>query len=83
MEYLAELYVVVTSVVTIASVICNYTKTPKDDEVVATAYKLLEKFAFLGNKAKQQGHVVIGHNTNYWELVAYFYRLHNAGDGVS
>ena len=53
MEYLAELYVVATSVVTIASVICNYTKTPKDDEIVATAYKLLEKFAFLGNKAKQ------------------------------
>ena len=53
MEYLAELYVVVTSVVTIASVICNYTKTPKDDAIVSKAYKLLEKFAFLGNKAKQ------------------------------
>mgnify|MGYP000004624702 FL=1 len=53
MEYLAELYVVVTSVVTIASVICNYTKTPKDDAIVAKAYKILEKFAFLGGKAKQ------------------------------
>ena len=83
MEYLAELYVVVTSVVTIASVICNYTKTPKDDAIVAKAYKLLEKFAFLGGKAKQQGHVVIGHSTNYRELVAYIYRLHNAGNGVS
>ena len=55
MEYLAELYIVATSVVTIASVICNYTKTPKDDAIVAKAYKILEKFAFLGGKAKQQG----------------------------
>ena len=55
MEYLAELYVVLTSVVTIASVICNYTSTPKDDAIVAKAYKLMETFAFLGGKAKQQG----------------------------
>ena len=54
MEHLSELYVVLTSLVTIASVICNYTSTPKDDAIVAKAYKLLEKFAFLGNKAKQQ-----------------------------
>ena len=54
MEYLAELYVVVTSVVTIASIICNHTSTPKDDAIVAKAYKILEKFAFLGNKAKQK-----------------------------
>ena len=83
MEHLSELYVVLTSLVTIASVICNYTSTPKDDAIVAKAYKILEKFAFLGGKAKQQGHVVIGHSTNYRELVAYFYRLHNAGNGVS
>ena len=53
MEYLTEMYVVATSLVTIASVICNYTDTPKDDEFVAKAYKLLESFAFLGGKAKQ------------------------------
>ena len=53
MEYLAEIYIVATSLVTIASVICNYTDTPKDDAFVAKAYKLLEQFAFLGNKAKQ------------------------------
>ena len=53
MEYLVELYVLATSLVTIASVICNYTDTPKDDAFVAKAYKLLEQFAFLGNKAKQ------------------------------
>ena len=52
MEYLVELYVLATSLVTIASIICNYTDTPKDDAWVAKAYKLLEQFAFLGNKAK-------------------------------
>jgi hypothetical protein len=53
MEYLIDLYVLATSVVTIASIICNYTDTPKDDAFVAQAYKLLEQFAFLGGKAKQ------------------------------
>ena len=52
MEYLIELYVLATSLVTIASVVCNYTDTPKDDVWVAKAYKVLEQFAFLGNKAK-------------------------------
>jgi hypothetical protein len=52
-EYLINLYVLATSLVTIASVLCNYTDTPKDDEFVAKAYKVLEQFAFLGNKAKQ------------------------------
>ena len=53
MEYLTEIYIVATSLVTLASVICNYTDTPKDDAFVAKAYKLLEQFAFLGSKAKQ------------------------------
>jgi hypothetical protein len=53
MEYLTEIYIVATSLVTIASVICNYTETPKDDVWVAKAYKILEQFAFLGGKAKQ------------------------------
>jgi len=52
MSYLIDLYVFATSLVTIASVVCNYTKTPKDDEWVAKAYKVMEQFAFLGNKAK-------------------------------
>ena len=54
MEYLLDLYVLATSLVSIASVVCNYTETPKDDELVAKAYKILEQFAFLNNKAKQQ-----------------------------
>ena len=53
MEYLTEMYIVATSLVTLASVICNYTDTPKDDAFVSKAYKLLEQFAFLGSKAKQ------------------------------
>ena len=53
MEYLIDIYVLATSIVTIASVVCNYTEAPKDDEFVAKAYKVLEQFAFLGNKAKQ------------------------------
>jgi hypothetical protein len=53
MEYLIDIYVLATSLVTIASIVCNYTETPKDDEFVAKAYKVLEQFAFLNNKAKQ------------------------------
>lgn len=53
MAYLIDLYVLSTSLVTIASVLCNYTDTPKDDAFVAKAYKVLEKFAFLGHKGKQ------------------------------
>jgi hypothetical protein len=53
MEYLIDIYLLATSIVTIASIVCNYTETPKDDEFVAKAYKVLEQFAFLNNKAKQ------------------------------
>ena len=53
MAYLLDLYVLATSLVTIASIVCNYTDTQKDDEFVAKAYKVLEQFALLNNKAKQ------------------------------
>ena len=53
MGYLIDAYVLATSLVTIASVVCNYTDTPKDDAFVAKAYKIREQFAFLGSKAKQ------------------------------
>ena len=53
MDYLIDLYVLATSLVTIASVVCDYTDTPKDNALVAKAYRILEQFAFLGNKAKQ------------------------------
>ena len=51
--HVIDAYVIATSLVSIASVICNYTDTPKDDAFVAKAYKILEQFAFLGNKAKK------------------------------
>ena len=53
MEYLINAYIVATSLVTVASIIANYTDTPKDDEWVAKAYKVMESFAFLNGKAKQ------------------------------
>ena len=52
MEYVINAYIIATSLVSVASIICNYTDTPKDDAIVAKAYKILEHFAFLGNKAK-------------------------------
>jgi hypothetical protein len=54
MEYLVGAYIVATSLVTIASIITNWTDNPEDDVWVAKAYKILEQFAFLGNKAKQK-----------------------------
>jgi len=53
MEHLFTVYIIATSVVTIASVVANYTDTPEDDVWVAKAYKVLEAFAFLNHKAKQ------------------------------
>ena len=53
MAHLLDLYIMATSLVSVASVVCNYTNTPKDDAWVAKAYKVLEQFAFLGGKAKQ------------------------------
>jgi len=52
MSYLLDAYVLATSIISVASVVCNYTETPKDDEWVAKAYKVMEQFAFLGSKAK-------------------------------
>ena len=53
MAYLLDAYVLATSLISIASILCNYTDTPKDDAFVAKCYKVMEQFAFLGNKAKQ------------------------------
>ena len=53
MNYLLDIYLLATSLISIASVICNYTDTPRDDAWVAKAYSVLEHFAFLKGKAKQ------------------------------
>jgi hypothetical protein len=52
MEPFSTIYILATSVVTICSIVANYTDTPKDDAIVAKAYKVMETFAFLRNKAK-------------------------------
>ena len=53
MEYLVNLYILATSLISIASIVCNYTEAPTDNEDAARVYKILEQFAFLNNKAKQ------------------------------
>ena len=53
MDYLINAYIIVTTVVTLASIIANVTDTPRDDAWVKTAYTWLERFAFLNYKAKQ------------------------------
>ncbi len=54
MELLFDVYVLATTLVSVASVICNMTDTPKDDAFLAKhVYPLMEKLAFLGPKAKQ------------------------------
>ena len=54
MELLFGVYVLATTLVSVASVVCNMTDTPKDDAFLAKhVYPLMEKLAFLGPKAKQ------------------------------
>lgn len=53
MEILLNIYLIATSLVTVASAICNYTDTPKGNDWKAKAYGVVEKFALLGNKAKK------------------------------
>ena len=48
-----NLLAVATTIVAAASAISALTPTPKDDAVASKAYKVLEQFAFLNNKAKQ------------------------------
>jgi hypothetical protein len=51
MEYVLNAYIVATSLVTAASVVANYTDTPRMMQWVAKAYKLMESFCVL----EQQG----------------------------
>ena len=50
---LIDLFNVATAAVTLASAITALTPTPKDDAMVAKAYKVLEYFALVIGKAKQ------------------------------
>lgn len=50
---LIDLFNIATAAVTLASAITAVTPTPKDDAMVAKAYKVLEYFALVIGKAKQ------------------------------
>lgn len=55
MDILNNDYVqVITSIVTIASIITNYTDTPKDDNVLKKIYSIIELFAMVNYKAKDK-----------------------------
>ena len=54
MEYLFDLFNVLTAAVALASTIAALTPTPTDDVWVAKAYKLLDVIALNIGKAKQQ-----------------------------
>jgi hypothetical protein len=43
-----------TAIVTIASIITNWTPTPKDDGIVKKIYSVIEFFAMVNYKAKQK-----------------------------
>ena len=53
METLLTIFNIATAAVAFASAITAVTPTPKDDLLVAKAYKLLEYFALVVGKAKQ------------------------------
>ena len=45
---------IIAYVVTVASTITATTSTPRDDEFIGKAYKVIEFFALVNNKAKQR-----------------------------
>jgi len=45
---------IATAVISLASVICALTATPKDDKIVGKAYKILELFAVNFGRAKEK-----------------------------
>ena len=54
MEYIFDVFNVLTAAVALASAIAALTPTPKDEELVAKAYKFLDVIALNIGKAKQQ-----------------------------
>ena len=54
MEYLFELFNVLTAAVALASAVAAITPTPRDDILVAKAYKFLDVIALNIGKAKDK-----------------------------
>ena len=63
MELLLNIFNIATAAVALASAITAMTPTPKDDAMVAKAYKVLEYFALVVGKAKQQVKLSMAINT--------------------
>ncbi len=63
MEYLFDLFNVLTAAVALASTIAALTPTPTDDVWVAKAYKLLDVIALNIGKAKQQVKILMATKT--------------------
>jgi hypothetical protein len=55
MEIILAIVNFVPDIVMVASVICAMTPTPKDDELLSKAYKILEALALNIGKAKMGG----------------------------
>ena len=52
MPYVIDFFNIVTALIALASAISAVTETPKDDELVAKAYKILDMIALNVGKAK-------------------------------
>ncbi len=52
MPYVIDAFNIITALVALASAIAAATDTPKDDELVAKAYKILDMIALNVGKAK-------------------------------
>ena len=52
MPYIIDAFNIITALVALASAVAALTDTPKDDDLVAKAYKILDMFALNVGKAK-------------------------------
>jgi hypothetical protein len=55
MENILMLISLIPDIVMVASIVCAMTPTPKDDEILGKAYKILEALALNIGKAKMPG----------------------------
>ena len=55
LDFIGNVIVIVTGIVTVASLIAAATDTPKDDEMIGKLYKLVDILALNIGKAKTDG----------------------------